>query len=277
MRVAATGWIASAALGAAIAVVAPARAETPGVALSYDVYRSGFNVLSLQLEIGLHPRTYTVVSRLKTAGVVAWLFDWSQVAESAGAVTAAGLVPLRHSAVGLFRGRQRLIEIDYREGRISAVRAEPKASDDDDRDEVSEGSRAEASDPMSSILNLVRSVNAGNGCAGRLPVFDGRRRYDIVFADRGPALIEPSSYSIFSGEAALCAFVFEPVAGHVRRGASEESNARRLQTGRVWLAPVLDGAPSAPVRIELDGGWGMTMVHLIGVQRAAEITPAGVR
>ena len=74
-------------------------------------------------------------------------------------------------------------------------------------------------------------------------------------------------YSIFAGEAVQCDFVYEPIAGHNRRRADPETRGKRgVQSGRVYAA-VATGSLVMPVRIEIDGDWGMTVAHLRDVRR----------
>jgi hypothetical protein len=72
----------------------------------------------------------------------------------------------------------------------------------------------------------------------------------------------------FAGDALQCDFEFEPIAGHIRQPTDPEIAQRRLQSGRVYTARS-GRALLTPIRIELDGEWGMTVAHLRGVRNAA--------
>jgi hypothetical protein len=244
----------------------PAMASTDRMNLFYEVYSGGFHVLNFELDLALAPERYDVTARIRSAGVVGWFMSWQQVAVSQGQLGPESLVPTHHHSEGEFRGRRRSVEIDYDAGQVSTVRIQPPANEDEGRDEVSIERRREAMDPISSILNAIRRISAGQSCGGRLPVFDGRRRYDLVLTDRSnraPGL--PQLAGAPAGQV-QCDFVYERIAGHDRRDPDPESkNKKRIQSGRVFAER--NGPLVVPVRIEMDGDWGMTIAHLREIRR----------
>ncbi len=248
-------------------------AETAGggpdrFGLTYEVYSGGFHVLSVDLELALSDQRYDATTRLHTVGVFGWLLSWSQVSRSAGIIRRDAVAPVSHRSFGEFRGRRRATEIDYEAGEVSAVRLDPPPHEDEDRDEVSEAMRREGVDPISALLGAIHRISAGDPCDGRLRVFDGRRRYDLVLTDRGTRPLGESRISAFAGDAVQCDFVFQPIAGHIRRVVDPEIAKRRIRSGRVFVAHA--GGPLVmPVRVEIDGDWGMTIAHLSAVRDAA--------
>jgi hypothetical protein len=253
------------------------RASEPGrLELAYEVYSGGFHVVAFDLDLALAGQSYDVTARIRTTGMLSWFMDWRQVYRSTGAMTGTRIDPFHHRSEGAFRGRPRRVEMAYSGGEIAALRVDPPPEADGEREEVTAAQRRGSMDPVSAILALVRAVSDGRGCATRVAVFDGRRRYDMVFTDRGPQPLRETRYSIFSGAAQQCDFVFEPIAGYIRRRADDQ-DARRLQSGRAWLAPVMPGAPAAPVRVELDGNWGLTVGHLRDFRRVPEMLGGSLR
>lgn len=243
----------------------PAAASTDRLNLFYEVYSGGFHVLNFELDLALAAERYDVTARINSAGFLGWLLSWRQTSESRGLIGAESLSPERHRSQAEFRGRRRSVEIDYESGKVGDVRVEPPAREDEGRDEVSPERRREAMDPISSILGAIRRISAGQGCGGRLPVFDGRRRYDLVLTERGRAPGLPQLAGAPSGRV-QCDFVYEPIAGHERRDADPETrDKRRIQSGRVFAER--NGPLVVPVRIEIDGDWGMTIAHLREVKR----------
>ena len=243
----------------------PAAASTDRMSLLYEIYSGGFHVLNFQLDLALAPESYDVTARINSAGFVGWFLSWRQTSESQGRLGPETVSPTLHRSQGEFHGRRRSVEIDYDAGTVSDVRIQPPAREDEGRDEVSVERRREAMDPISSILNAIRRISSGQGCGGRLPVFDGRRRYDLVLTERnrGPGL--PQLAGAPSGRI-QCDFVYEPIAGHNRRDADPETkDKRRIQSGRVFAER--NGALIVPVRIEIDGDWGMTIAHLREIRR----------
>ena len=257
-----------AALAALTLLLAPPAAAAPNdrMNLLYEVYSGGFHVLNFELDLALAPERYDVTARINSAGFVGWFLSWRQVSESRGQLGRDTVAPELHRSQAEFRGRKRSVEIDYDAGKVGDVRVQPPAREDEGRDEVSVERRREAMDPISSILGAIRRLSAGEGCGGRLPVFDGRRRYDLVLTDRSRGQGLPQLAGAAS-DRIQCDFVYEPIAGHNRRDADPETkDKRRIQSGRVFAER--NGSLIVPVRIEIDGDWGMTIAHLREVRRS---------
>ena len=194
---------------------------------------------------------------------------------SQGSVDGLSMTPLSHRAEGTFRERLRSVEIDYRDGTPLSVRVAPPPQDDGERDIVPDEMRVGTSDPMSAILAMIRVVNDGAPCSGRQQVFDGRRRYDLVFTQRGTTNLAANSYGIFAGAALQCEFEYVPLRGHERRNPDPTIQNRQLRTGRAFLAAVPTGMARTPVRVDIDGDWANMIVHLRQMVRVAQAPSAG--
>jgi hypothetical protein len=234
----------------------------PGQAdLTYEIYTGGLHVLTFDLDLKIAPQFYDLTARYHSTGLLGWLIPWTSVSVSTGFVQSNKMVPQQYRVDSKLRGRVRLTDVVYDSGQVSNIKLVPPAAEDEDREEVTVDQRRDTLDPMSAILAATRKVDRGEGCGGTLSVFDGRRRYDLQLTDGGKEEVRAAYYSAFSGQAVRCEFAINPVAGYVRRPTDEETN-RQLQSGRVWMAPIQAGGPSVPVRLELDGNWGMSIVHL---------------
>jgi hypothetical protein len=200
----------------------------------------------------------------KTHGVLDWILQWHNVSQSVGTLKADGRVrPERYEATGSFRGNRREVRFDYRGGEIGGVELVPPLAEDNEREPVTREEMGEAQDPAAMLFAVIRRVSAGQPCSGVVPVFDGRRRFDLEFVDRGVEVVEAAQPGGYAGEARRCDFTFRIVAGFMRYVTSGPDRQREPRHGRVWLAEVVKGKPLAPVRIELDNSnWGRTVARL---------------
>jgi len=109
---------------------------------------------------------------------------------------------------------------------------------------ASEAERAGALDPITVILSLMLGPIDAQGdalCSGRLPVFDGKARYDLRFENLGPDAVRTRAYR---GQAIRCQAFVEPVSGYDPGDRpTEEETARPVN---IWLVEV-DGV-HIPVR-----------------------------
>jgi hypothetical protein len=98
-----------------------------------------------------------------------------------------------------------------------------------------------------------------------VPVFDGRRRYDLQYEDRGIQELKRSTYSAFAGPARACRVKQHRIAGF----STDPTDGEKADEASIWIADVLPGAPPMPVRIELDSSWGYVYAHLAEVTGSA--------
>jgi hypothetical protein len=261
----------------ALALASEARAQQPTqdrMAFGYDITVAGFHVIDFDLAIAIDDRFYDVTTTFRTHGVFDWFVPWQSVSQSVGRVKNDKVKPERYEAIGTFRGARREVRFQYRDGAIGGIELVPTL-DEDEREPVTPAQMGEAQDPAAMLYALIRRVSAGQSCTGVVPVFDGRRRFDLEFVE-GP--VEPIAAwkpGAFAGDARRCEFTFRIVAGFTRAVRDGPDRQREPRLGRAWLAQVFPGKPLAPVRIELDNSnWGRTVARLRPVGEIMTCKPA---
>jgi hypothetical protein len=114
-------------------------------------------------------------------------------------------------------------------------------------------------DNLTAYLLLEKQVAHGGSCALRVPVFDGRHRYDLQFSDGGQHVLSPAEGQNFSGQTQACRMARTEIGGfYVDR--SHEEGAR---AGTIWYAPLLPrDALAVPVRMEMETEIGKVVLFL---------------
>lgn len=279
VRTQARRWsLLAAALGLADALLgvgAAVAADGETVRLSYDAYLGPFYVVSAEAELRLDGDRYRVVTRARSEGIASLLFSWQSEARSEGLRAGRRLVPLRHEVNGEWRGEPRQIRLSYAgthagpEGAARPIdfRVEPPV-DTAERDPVPAALTVGTVDPLSATLSVLLRIAGGGRCEGQLPVFDGRRRYDMIVRPGAAEVLPATHSSIFSGAAQRCDFELRRIAGFWKK----PSRFRRRVTDPVlWVASPLKGVPPVPVRFTADTGFGDLRIHLTRVQRGRQV------
>jgi hypothetical protein len=247
----------------------PASAPLPiddRVALNYQIYFGGLNVMQLAVDVGVASDAYDVRARVQTVGLAGFLAPWTSVAVSEGSIDDGRIEPRLHRVRGEWRGRERTIDIDFDDdGEVTTVALYPQPGNGPN-DQVPVELRQGAIDPPSALFSLTRLMAQEGRCQGRMRVFDGRRRYDVVLTDRGRDTLIANDYSAYHGVAIRCDFHFEPI---VSEYVSQPDKKRRFRSGRAWFAELFPGRPVVPVRLEIDGDYAQTLVHLHQMPRLA--------
>jgi len=267
-------------LCAALALPAPGVAAP--VTASYRVYVGGIAVLDAAILLDLTDHAYRIDLTAQNGGFLAKILPWKTLSRSNGAIQMDRLIPARHSQSSVFREKPRSVALTYgADGGVVATVTPPP--EEDDRAPVPEALRRATYDPLSAGLLLLLATGRGETCARVVPVYDGRRRYDMRFDNGGTRPLAPSRYSIFSGPAQECRVSIMPIAGQAKPSSGpsfwrrDDDSTPRPPGGPptdVWLAPILPDAPPLPVRLETDSAFGAVVIHLIGVARAGEPTRA---
>ncbi len=254
----------------AVPAFAEEPAVQPGVILDYRIYIGGLEALSATATIGVDQQHYDVEIKAVTAGAIGRMMPWVVHIASKGNVTGDRLQPVEHAQVNNFQGKDRSVTLAYDgHGGFIDRKVMPDAQEDQ-RDEVPPDMTRDTLDIVSGVLAGLRAVDRTGSCNSRVPVFDGRRRFDLIYSDDGHETLESSGAAIYSGDALKCAVKVEPVAGFWRKNQKKFFSRRvngedQVVPIEVFIARVGANKVEVPVRIESTSPFGPLVLNLQGV------------
>jgi len=265
-------------LSAAVAALAlwgttaAARAEAvPQLALDYHVFAGGLHVLTYETVVSLNSGAYKASVQARTNGFTDSLFKFSLEAEVAGNNGADGPMPRRFRVANRWRENpERWVEITYSEGGAPEAEAEPPATDDN-RDPVPKHLLLGTLDPISAVLAVVAKVAQSGRCEVEVPIFDGRRRYDLSTQHLGETELKTSDVAPFGGMATHCGLAFEMLGGGWKKKSRRWREAGRPEV-ELFLARVLPNAPPLPVRVHAKNNLGALRIHLVAARSVTGVT-----
>jgi len=231
---------------------------TQRLALHYDVYYLLLPVLSVDVASDVDGGGYRTRVALKTAGIFATLAPWHADAVAHGRIAGAALKPGAYRASSAFRERRQQIDLVYGDGGVVQGNVDGILTDGD-REEVPDDLRQGTVDPITASAVVAQRLAATGSCAGAVPIFDGLRRYDLLYEDLGPTELAPSRRDPYRGPARLCRATVRSIAGFLRTGDRAGERATEIRT---WVAPPFPGAAPVTVRMDLSGTRGTLHVHL---------------
>ncbi|WP_137042906.1 DUF3108 domain-containing protein [Pseudolabrys sp. FHR47] len=146
------------------------------------------------------------------------------------------------------KGNEVSLKVDG--GAVKDLKLDPPAETEPERVPVTEASKSGVLDPMTATL--VRMTGNGDvmspeACQRKLPVFDGRLRYDLNLAFKRMDQVKADKG--YAGPVVVCSVIFTPVAGYIPTRAA----IKYLQEQRnieIWLAPIGGTRVLVPFRIE---------------------------
>ncbi len=244
----------------------------PGVnrfELGYEVYMGGLNGMAFTTQIDLNPDRYRMTITGATKGMLDWLLEWRMNVVSEGAADAKGIMPQRHESANRIRGKDRSVNMRFASGGVIDWSVEP-VNQDDDRDPVLPDQVIGAVDPMSGLLSAVLRLAAGDTCDQTVPIFDGRRRFDGIGADKGPIQVTKTAYGLYEGAARACEFRIKRIAGYLKRETQWNRPEDLDRPYRIFIARPQPGLPPVPVRIESDMTFGSIVIHLVSARQISD-------
>ena len=243
--------------------------------LSYRAYFAGLHAANLQLGVefdaasydpdaaafDLDASAYAVRVRLKTTGVVKALTRLKTTAYSHGAFVSGDIVPVRAGYSSKRWRKKRLVELGFDEGTPRIVRMKPHRKRGGSP-AVSPVQLKGALDPAGALLAVLFRLDAGHGCNMRIPVFTGRRLYELVGEphETGVGRLKASRFSPFAGATVHCRVRLEKKAGFKRKSGNRQDHDHT--DVQLHAARVFDETPPVPVRFAGDTGYGSLVAYL---------------
>lgn len=237
--------------------------------MSYDIYAGGINAVEAELTLDVRPEeNYELELKAKTQGFLASLVPWH------GSFMTKGWRderPKLHQSVSTWRDETEVKKFNYSpDGRFLGLEITEEGQDRSPRnldDELTQGTV----DAMTAALKVMKLVAAGQECKGESEVFDGKRRFKMVFNHDKDEQLERSRYNIYEGTAARCSIEVQPVAGawHKKpRGwlSIQEQGRNKGSLPTIWLAQIDENGPAVPVKLRLKTDYGTLFMHLTGYE-----------
>jgi hypothetical protein len=258
-------------LSAAVPAAAGAAGAPGRVSLSYHLWEGGLHAFSFETLLDRRDSTYSVKLSAHTEGLVKLLYPYKLKARTDGIADEDGLRPKRYRSTSKKRGKKRRQDITYLSDGSLEVRVEPEKHAKRLR-EIPEWLRSGTLDPATAVFSIIEAFTRAGRCEGSIPVYDGRRRYDLVVTEVGARTLKPNSYGIYSGRATICQVEVEPLAGFKKK--KRRSDRAVPSTIKVWMAPVAQGDLAVPVRLEGKTKMGRMVLHLVDAEQQHQVERA---
>lgn len=239
----------------------------------YEVYAGGINAVTAEMDVAYDAKNrYRLSLEARTKGFLARLAPWSGIFETKGWRHTDGTdTPELHRSSAIWKDEEEIKEYNYgKDGSFKSLRVIEKGQDKTEKvdAELTQGT----TDALTATLEVMQAVAKGGGCEGSSEVFDGDRRYELVFVHEAEEVLEDTRYNVYSGPAVRCIVEVRPISGkwHTKpRGwlSIQEQGRERGMLPTVWLAKIdQNGGPAVPVKVRVKTEYGTLFSHLIAYQ-----------
>ncbi|NWH07722.1 MAG: DUF3108 domain-containing protein [Alphaproteobacteria bacterium] len=209
------------------------------VQIVWGVYVGGISLGKVTFSGNLLGGEYSAYSQLQTGGIVNAFWESRIQADSRGKITNV-MIPEIYASDTVSERASQKVGLNYVNGFPAELIANPAY--DLKRFPVTEEQKKGTVDPLSGMMLAIAgvTVDTGNPCGTKIPVFDGRRRYDINLSFAKPVTIDEGKHG-YRGPALECEMEYDQIAGFK---PNLDPDKPALPKIHAWLAPV--GRPDAP-------------------------------
>ncbi len=240
--------------------------------LTYGVYGGGFQALTIDLHFKFTPTSYRVTMDAKPYGVLGHLLPWAGQYDTKGLVRRDALVPQRHEKHSGWRDDHSHLYMTYNtKGQLIEQRQEESRGTSKKMVNipVARDLAADAVDITTGIVRMMIAANDHDTCTHESMIYDGKRRFRMVFKDMGREKLAESKINIARGIARRCQLELVPVLGFKGKPRGYymiQEQARALGAlPLVWVAPLWPNGPSVPVRMLVKSDFGAVFIHVMRV------------
>lgn len=209
------------------------------------VYMGGFHLSTLTFTTAFSETGYEIRSNVRTRGIADALVRTNALIGARGTILGDRAAPQLYNSDITDRKQRQLVAIAYdaMEGINTPTEVLSFPEYNLERYPVSLLERQHSVDPMSAIMQIILAaeLNSDKPCGGTIPVFDGRRRFDLIMEYRETEEISTGKGDAWSGEAVKCWIGFKRVAGYKPRKPKASDRADGLSEWPdiyMWLAPI---------------------------------------
>ena len=236
-----------------------------GVLADYTIYIGGLIVAEGSMKAMLADETYLLQSEFGSAGLPKKFWDARWTMRSEGRVQGDKLHPSRFAFNSVENEEKKKRLLVYNDAGMPKLSFDPPLPPEE-RETTEPFQRKGTIDPVSSLLLPV--MGKGNPCDRKLPVFDGKRRYDLDLTfDRKDKIATRNKG--YDGEAVVCKVRMTPRAGMEK--AKLATTLRERDATWIWLAPIDGGRFYIPVRVQMRTPIGAAILDVVRMR------PLGVK
>ena len=226
---------------------APVRPST--VNALYNISFLGSQIGEFKVRSTINARQYSLQATADLSALFG-IVSWKGVTNSHGLMTPAGPVPQNYHFRYATSDKSEAVEIRFQDRMVQDIIINPPSRPGARAVPITAEDLQNVVDPLSALILLTQArpsrFSAAEACNRRLPVFDGRIRYDLVLSPKGTRPIE--SVGRLHGNAYVCRVSYVPIAGHK---AGKTDYAAGNSGIEIWLVPMPEAGLLVPYYVHV--------------------------
>lgn len=244
--------------------------------LKYDLYAGGIHAMNASIQFEGTSSSYTTAFNAEIQGFLKHIIPWK------GSLITTGnlgfhpnfhFIPQDHIRLSLWPDETKRTEMSY-DPQGNLLGSHTYFDEDGDKydypDDITSAIPRNAMDLVSATITWLHNAQNGKPCDERIPVFDGKRRFDLVLTPVGKETLEVNRYSMFAGDAYKCTVELDMKNERDRRKneffKAQENSKKKGQLPTIWMGkPKMDSTLLVPVKMAVHSDYGSLVLHLTDI------------
>lgn len=233
---------------------------------SYRVYWLGLPVFKGSVTGSARNGRYALAFRSEATGLLRVLRRSRIDASATGAIGPARYRAFHYQLRAKWKKKRRSIDMTFRpDGGFQLAVSPPER---DKRKPVPEPVAAAAFDPLTALLHSTTVPLDTPACKLTVPIFDGRRRFDVRLEPAGKAELKRLVSPLLDREVVKCRIHVRRIAGFTRKEIKNMDKAKDRHAV-IWVSKLRLLKMWMPVRFAYMSRWGPATGEVVGIDIAA--------
>jgi len=231
------------------------------ISAQYKITFNGFDIGNFRFAANVTANKYVLSGDAEISALLG-VVRWHGLTQVQGRLDADGVEPASYTFDFRSNSKSGTVRMGFRKGDVAVIAADPPLPSVPGEIPLERRHLSGVLDPLSTVMML---TNAGSGspCGRKLPVFDGKQRFDLSLLDRGERPL-PSRNRIandgLGGVLHVCGVRYSPIAGY--RPGGETDALARSQDIEITFRSVVGTGLFVPQQISIPTGVGTAVLAL---------------
>ena len=250
------------ALTGGMALSAPAAAQNSisKIQATYYIYLGGFYLGDFRFLSTFRGNSYTFTGQTHIKPpIISLFFDWKGRVSSNGTVQGNRANPKSYSFTFRSSKKSGRLNMTFANGNVVQVVERPHKGLSRKHVPVKPEHLRGVVDPMSALMMIKRGRSLRTACNQKIPVFDGKQRFDLKFSYKGMVRVSRNDTGAYAGPVVVCRVRYQPISGYKPSNKTTQYIAKSRDI-EIWLMPLPRSNIFVPYRINLPTPAGMASV-----------------
>ncbi len=190
-------------------ILACSKVQAATVEHDFTAILGVFNASTTKFTYELSPKNYAIRSEVKTAGVFDTLYPFKAIYSTTGNIKDKDFETTSYKYQSQSRFTKRTKELVYNDKGDPIFRLSSKNDKAKKVEITPDVNNKDTTDLQTVFAKLAKQYNELKFCDSRMEVFDGKRRFDVIFKDEGQDTLTKNEYSSFEGPAVKCSMYID--------------------------------------------------------------------